>query len=124
MPTVPPGPAAGNNGENTVFPIQVSRGALFLFLGCCYCYGRLPEHVGPRGPGTPGWHAILHRHHRVPHALRLNLPTEREIEGEVTFPIQVHRVACYCYSGAVIFIRSPQLKRQNACQECDNSLKT
>ena len=32
------------NGENKVFPIQVSRQELFLFLGCCYFYKLQSKH--------------------------------------------------------------------------------
>jgi len=90
-----------NEGENSVFPIQVSLRELLLFLGCCYSYGAY-QNTGYRNAQailvhfcTRFWAVPQPAKHR-----RETKPDHNEIEGEDVFPIQVHSGACYFYYGS------------------------
>jgi len=89
-----------NDGENKVFPIQVSRQELFLFLSRCYFYGmykstNVQEFPRLKMPHIPkkSWFYPLYEHRQLGQINAWN-------EGEVNSPIQVHCEERYFYCGS------------------------
>ena len=101
-----------NNGENQVFPIQVSLQELFLFLGVVIVSALIkPQDCGSsvrekRKNCTEGKAATGQAQSRA-----------QRNSGEVNFPIQVHSENIIVIAAAIIFIFRTTLNNARAVPE-------
>ena len=93
-----------NDGENKVFPIQVSRQELLLFLGAVIVIGTYKNTFYMNAQTVNNVNFTFFGHLLAPDASRRDPYPKAEIEGEENFPIQVHSEMYYFYCGDYLFL--------------------
>ena len=92
-----------NDGENKVFPIQVSRQELLLFLGAVIVIGTYKNIFRFNAQTGKSVNSLRFQAQLTPDA-NWRVPSRNTgNRGEVNFPIQVHSVTCYFYYGCCYF---------------------